>query len=153
MLGPTLFLCYINNMTSRNFEGGVRIYADARAVFVTGTTAQKLQDGMNRNLCKLSCWATDRRLSVNASKTKYMIFGNRNRLGSEPLKLRLGDTELGRVLSYNYLGFCLDEALNFTTHINQVVSSCNPKISWLAKIKFIDEKITVNLYINHSLCP
>lgn len=70
MLDPTLFLCYINDFTSRDFEGGVRIYVDDTAIFVTVTTGQELEDGMNRNLRKLSRWATDSRVSINAAKTK-----------------------------------------------------------------------------------
>lgn len=102
---------------------------------------------MNRNLQKLSQWATDSRLSINVDKTKYMIFGRRNRAEGELLDLYLDDKLLGRVTSYSYLGFCLDESLNFRLHISQLVSSCNQKICWLAKIrKFIDEKISITLY-------
>lgn len=75
-----------------------------------------------------------------------MIFGSKIRHEGEPLSLFLDNERLGKVASYSYLGFCLDESLNFQLHINQVVSSCN-QIFWLSKIrKFIDERIAVNLY-------
>lgn len=74
VLGPTLFLCYIDDMTARNFEGGARIYADDTAIFVMGSPAHEIELKMNRNLENLNQWVQESKLSINTHKTKYMIF-------------------------------------------------------------------------------
>lgn len=65
----------------------------------------------------------------------------------DDIDVMIGEVGLGRVTSYNYLGFQLDENLNFSTHISQVISSCSQKLYWLSKIrKYISHHTAVQLY-------
>lgn len=147
VLGPTRFLCYINDMTSWGFEGRARIYADDTAIFVMGSSAYELEEKMNRNLEKLNQWAHECKLSTNTEKTKYMIFNPFRKVKIGLLELKIGDAALGRVFTYNYLGFVLEESLTFSKHIDQVVVTCNQKVYWLSKIrKSNSEDFAVQLY-------
>lgn len=72
ILGPTLFICYISALVSCNFEGGVCL--DDTAIYFSDTLLSKLEDTMNKNLEKLVSWTNRNHLTINAKKTKYLLF-------------------------------------------------------------------------------
>lgn len=81
----------------------------------------------NSDLCKLSAWAYQNKLTINKSKTKYVIFNASCRHRSPDLPLVLGGVPLERESRYCYLGIQLDENLNFNAHISSIISACSQK--------------------------
>lgn len=72
------------------------------------------------------------RLSINSSKSKFMIFGPGAPRCS--ISLRLGGTTLERVESIRYLGVQLDSTLSWSTHVEGLCSQLASSIGMLYKV-------------------
>ena len=78
VLGPFLFLLYINDITG-NLLNIVRLFADDTSLFViVDNDPQISADALNLDLINLSSWAKDWHISFNAQKTKSLVFTRRN---------------------------------------------------------------------------
>ena len=68
------------------------------------------------------------KLTLNIKKTKLMIFGTKRKLAKLPnnrMTLMINNQQVEQVTSFKYLGFILDESLNYTEHISYIYSkSC-----------------------------
>lgn len=110
---------------------------------------------MNEDLKTFANWAIVNRLTVNISKTKYMIFhGSKKKANGShsTVKISYNETELQRVDKYNYLGFLIDDVLSFDSHINQLLSSSFSKIYMLGKLrKYIDPKTAIVIFKSYIL--
>ena len=72
VLGPTIFLLYVNDIQNvTNFE--VRLFADDTLLYLSDKDSQTLEKNVNAELSKVQQWLDVNKLSLNISKTKYMI--------------------------------------------------------------------------------
>jgi Reverse transcriptase (RNA-dependent DNA polymerase) len=144
ILGPILFLCFINDLPNCT-ELLTLMFADDTAGLTSGPEIQPLIDKANLELQKLSMWFRANKMAVNVSKTKYMIFKpkskkitiekgmgvffNNNDINGpqDPNKI----FELDRIYldnpnqserSFKLLGLYLDENLSFDIHCKNI---CN----------------------------
>ena len=76
ILGPILFLLYINDLANISNKLKFILYADDTNVFCTGQNCVNVIKTMNDELKKLSIWFQLNKLSLNVDKTNYMLFGN-----------------------------------------------------------------------------
>lgn len=98
---------------------------------------------MNENLAGLLRWTNGNCLTVNASKTKFVLFGNQG----GTLELRIGDTNLSRCNQYDYLGIRLDDGLTFKPLIESLLSNCNARLFTLSHFrKYLDQSIAAQIY-------
>ena len=66
-------------------------------------------------------WLKANRLTLNVKKTKYMVFGSKQKLRHKPdLNINIDGQKLERVEVMKYLGVHLDEHLTFSTHISEI---------------------------------
>ena len=131
ILGPTLFLCYINDM-SESLKCRLSLYADDSALIFSANDAAEIARFLSIELSNCSKWLVDNRLSLHVGKTECILFGSRKRLG------RAGDFSVAcdgepvtRVTSVEYLGVTLDQFLNFDEYVNSVCDKADGKLSFL----------------------
>lgn len=74
ILGPLLFLIYINDINTIPHTPELIIYADDTNVFFSGTRMQVLANEANSYLNELSLWINDKRICLSMNKTKYVLF-------------------------------------------------------------------------------
>lgn len=72
ILGPLLFILYINDMLKENTIS----YADDAAVIIIGNTWKEVQDRMNNELKSIAEWMMINKLSLNVDKSEYITFGS-----------------------------------------------------------------------------
>ena len=96
----------------------------------------------------VSKWFRHNKLSVNYSKTKYMLFaGTSRKLENMNRCLQVGNEQVERVNTYKYLGVKLDQTLNFSAHIEYIRTKTIGKIRLLGKIApILDQKTSIYLY-------
>ena len=75
-LGPTLFYSLYQYLQRIKF-GKMILFADDTNVFCAGDNQLELECMLNRELAKLCKWFAVNKLSLNLSKTSYMLFRNR----------------------------------------------------------------------------
>ena len=88
ILGPLLFLLYLNDLPNSNLVSTVRMYADDTSLTYASSSPDDLSHAINDDLKNVLVWLNSNRLSLNITKTKCMFLGTRNKLGL-PQKTRI----------------------------------------------------------------
>ena len=73
ILGPLLFLVYINDLPRVSRVFSMIMYADDTTLYCNINKANSVII-LNNELCKISDWLSSNKLSLNVKKTKYMVF-------------------------------------------------------------------------------
>ena len=77
VLGPILFIFYVNEFSNVSPILKSVLFADGTTVSVSGPHFNSLCDTMNTELAKIYSWSTSNRLSINGQKTSAVVFSNR----------------------------------------------------------------------------
>ena len=148
VLGPLLFLWYINDIGIGFYDVFHLIYADDLQVYVTFPLAelQHYVHLMEDHANLIRNWATDNRLTLNLTKTKAIIIGSYyyiNLLTTLPIRgLTLGNTFIKFESSLRNLGVIFYSKLNWK---EQVSSTCNKAYSLLYRLNFFRKSTTFKL--------
>ena len=76
ILGPLLFLVYINDLPSITSNCSVSLYADDTVLYCYSSNVTELENNLNEDLLRLSNWLNENKLTLNLDKTKSMIIGS-----------------------------------------------------------------------------
>ena len=153
ILGPLLFLIYMNDIPSANEYFTFILYADDTTLFSKMTHSLPALPHEHNILIngehhKVNDWLVANRLSLNVDKTKYIIFHNsRKEISNFSLNLILNHGEIEKVSTFNFLGIILDENIHWEPHIKNV--ACRPAkyCGVLSKLKnFLPLHILRTLY-------
>ena len=147
ILGPLLFIVYINDMPEIDKLVKFILYADDANIIVTGDNALEIEEKMAELNLKLVQWINCNGLMLNLKKTHFMIFG-RQRTVRDPI-LKINNFEIKRVHEARFLGVIVDDKLTWSAHIRALKSKMSRYIGIMYKIK---SKIPINirLQIYHS---
>lgn len=144
VLGPTLFLLYINDLCSMAVEDGhIFSYADDTAIVFSGRSWDEVKHKAEKGLAKVDEWLKINLLSLNIAKTNYICFTMNNRTQPDPMfnikihKCRLESqsckcSKISKVDSVKYLGVIIDRRLSWHAHLEQLMSRTR-KLMWIFK--------------------
>ena len=130
VLGPLLFLIYINGITCANINGQVSIYADDIALYEVIQSPldyQSIQDDIN-TIC---LWTEDNNLKLNASKCCYVLFSKKSQPCLLNTQLLINDQALQRVTSFKYLGVTFSYDGSWSAHITNVCQNARKVLGLL----------------------
>lgn len=130
VLGPLLFNLYANEISSLPLCFKIIQYADDTVFFLSGEDIEDMVERANSSLDVFSRWCNFNKLSLNASKTKYILFSPSPIVNMPNLEIQGGVIE--RVSTYKYLGLTVDEGLKFDSHIKLLKT----RISQLSGISY-----------------
>lgn len=137
ILGPLLFLLYINDIVNLPFTPDIILYADDTNVFFSGRDLALLERQTNLWLENLSIWLNTNKLNLNTRKTKYMIFRAYNkRLGQQVLLNFRGEC-IEQVTSHKFLGIVFNENLSWSPHIDKLRTDISRCIGIIYKMKYL----------------
>ncbi len=148
ILGPLLFTIYVNDIPKCVANAKINLYADDTAISVSARSIDDVIMQLESVMCTVSKWFRLNKLSVNYSKTKYMLFGSNNKkLEAATRPIIVNDDSIERVNTYKYLGVKLDQNLNFSTHVESIRAKTIGKIRLLGKIApILDQNTSLFLY-------
>jgi hypothetical protein len=118
ILGPLLFLLYVNDIASVSKLLFPLMFADDTNVFLSGKNIDTLAEKMNIELGKICSWLYANKLSLNVKKTHYIVFKSSNRKHVQcatPLKLQ--NQTISQVHQTIFSGVLIDESLRWNNHI------------------------------------
>jgi hypothetical protein len=148
ILGPLLFVLYVNDMMNCSKLLHFILFADDTNLFYCNKNYEDLMKNVNLELSKLSEWFRANRLSLNISKTNYILFGNRRRcLADTKFNICIDGNIIERVCFTKFLGVYIDEDLNFKHHTAQISKKISKSLGILNRVKYIlPRKTLVTLY-------
>ena len=125
VLGPLLFLLYMNDLANYVPEFFTILFADDTSLSLSGYDYEQLLVEFNSLLEKVTLWLRVNLLSLNVGKTKYFLFSKKGEAISHG-KVFMDSQEVQRVgkgqkeETYKYLGVLIGEDLTFDEHVNRV---------------------------------
>ena len=147
ILGPLLFLLYINDIVNVSSRLLPIIFADDTNVFMTGKSVQEITEQMNLELQNILIWLNTNRLSLNVMKTHFILFKSKNRIINSSPKLFINGTEIDCVQKTKFIGAILDSDLKWDHHISLIKSKIAKGIGVICKArKVLEIKTLTTLY-------
>lgn len=113
ILGPTLFILYINDLAQLRLEGECFLFADDAAFFYPGRDDTQTCAAINRDIIELVKYFNWNLLTVNARKTNVIHFRTSKMRFIGDVDVVMSDTIVRKVDSISYLGLKMDEHLNW----------------------------------------
>ena len=132
VLGPLLFLIYVNDIHTVSKKLNFILYADDTTLtsplcwFTHGAENDvcHVSSRINSELLEISDWLTVNKLSLNVEKTKFMIFHNYQRViaNQDIPDMKINDNQIERVLCFNILGLTVNEFMNWGSHFAKIAN-------------------------------
>ena len=122
ILGPLLFLLYINDLRNCISNPQPRMYEDNTHLTYADNDIYTIEASLNQDLSNINRWLSANKLTPNMTKTEFMLIAPRQKLNSlsVPPALEINGTQLNRVNFNKSLGVLIDENLTWSNHINTI---------------------------------
>jgi len=145
VLGPVLFLLYINDMSKCSDKLNFVHFADDTTVFCSGDGIIDVASNVNRELSFVSEWLKANRLSLNIGKTTFMVTSDAE-LPAIP-RISVEGVDVLQNSKANFLGVLIDERLTFRDHVNKVASSVARSVGMLRRVSdLVPPRVKKNIY-------
>ena len=147
VLGPLLFLLYINDLNQAIKFCKVNHFADDTNLLCLSNSIKKLNKLVNADLKHIVNWLNANKISLNVKKTEIVIFKSKQTKLEGDLKIKLCGKRLYPTESVKYLGVKIDTNLSWQYHVNDLSIKLNRANAFLSKIrKFVSLKILRSIY-------
>jgi hypothetical protein len=151
--GPILFLILINDLPKASKFFTI-LFADDTTLQLSSKSLHDLYDLANFELSKIEDWFKANKLTLNASKTKYILFKNKKEdVSITSLKLQIDNKDIERVgtgcknESFKFVGVHLDENLNWNHHLKSVKNKASSAVFALSSVKnILPSNIKLTIY-------
>ena len=151
VLGPLLFIIYINDMVTCS-ELSVLLFADDAVLILNHEALKHLEKKFNTEVKKLHQWFIANKLTLNLKKTKFMIFSKKRlkKVNQKKFKININNYCIKQVAEMKYLGVILDSKLNWHNHIQYVCTKIAKAAGIIFKIRN-KAPLKVLMLLYHSL--
>ncbi|XP_019206884.1 uncharacterized protein LOC109196856 [Oreochromis niloticus] len=135
----------INEICAISKSLKIILFADDTNLLCCGSNLEQLLNELENELNNLKTWFDHNKLTLNLSKTKFIIFGNRTY--STNSKLTINNTELDRVSEIKFLGVIIHHKLSWIPHIIHIKGKISKSLAILYKVKdLINQTSLYTLY-------
>ena len=149
ILGPLLFLLYINDLPNCLETSTPTLFADDTNITISGTNAADVENKANLEMARIHDWLLANKLHLNVAKTEFMLVGTRQRLSNLDAipALKIGEKDIKRVSNSKTLGVVVDENLSWDDHINYIIKKVVSGLGAIKRIRpFVSQDILVTIY-------
>ena len=149
VLGPTLFLIFINDLPCSSSFFNFRLFADDSNIFHTFGAGQKRinMEEVNYHFRKVQTWCNVNKITINLKKTNYMIFKGRRQIVTVQGTLRIADTDIEEVNVASFVGVQIDNNFTWKDHIQLINKCIRRKVGILYRLRhFVPQYILMLLY-------
>ena len=138
ILGPLLFLLYINDLPNCLQHSQPRMYADDTSITFAGSDVDEINSCINLDLERIRVWLAAHKLTLNKTKTEFLLIGSKQRLlhfTANPIAA-INQFPIKQVSTVKSLGVHIDENLTWECHINQLSKKIASGISAIKRIRY-----------------
>ena len=147
ILGPLLFLLYINDISNSSDILKFFLFADDTTVYYSADPSDpNTEIILNRELEKVSSWLAANKLSLNVKKSNFLNF-HYGKIKNETPRIVINNTPVEEKDVTKYLGTMIDNKLTWKTQIQNVKTKLARGIGMISKIRyFLDESCLLKMY-------
>ena len=123
VLGPLLFLIYVNDINRHVHLGACNLYADDTLVYCNGSTMSELKHNIQQCVSDIHEWYDQNKLVINKSKSSVMLATARQRIlhiDNNDLDVHIGDYKLVQSDCIDYLGVKIDETISWNKQTDNI---------------------------------
>ena len=147
VLGPLLFLLYINDFYKCSELFDFHHFADDSNLFYENEDLLDLESNINQELVNINVWLCANKLSLNIEKSNFVIFHPHQKKIEIDVSLSINGRYLKKVDYIKYLGVFIDSHLSWKYQVDHIARKIKRGIGILSKLRhFLNIKILVNLY-------
>ena len=148
ILGPLLFIIYMNDIFNvSNFLFTI-LYADDTCVIANGVNIYDLMNLLNKELSLISIWLKSNKLSLNVKKSYYVLFHRAKiKIPTCSISLIIDNCTISKTDCFKYLGVIIDCKLSWIPHITYVKNKVSKGIGIIYKARrYLNRRSLLNLY-------
>ena len=136
VLGPILFVLYINDMVDIMDNVSIHLFADDTLIYYYSKDLDQLVHCINNSLEKIHNYTCSNLLKINAKKTKFMLISKervKEEFVANSYKIEINNEQIEQVKKIKYLGVIIDDKLLFKEHCNYMVSKISYAINYMSR--------------------
>ena len=148
ILGPLLFLLYVNDLPTISSNLNYVQFADDTSIFIKGKSLVDISQTMSTEMIKVTEWLKNNMLTLNLSKTNCMVMTSRGkRYNDKECNIIVDNVTIEVVTNCKFLGVVLDDKFTWKLHINHVTNKVSKGLGILLKArKILDKESLITLY-------
>ena len=147
VLGPLLFLVYINDICNSSDLLSFILFADDTNLLMCNKNLDTLIDKMNEELLKINTWLQLNKLSLNLKKTNFILFKSSKKKITKKPDIKIKDHYITQVKSTKFLGTIVDDQLKWKEHINFVANKISRLTGIICKARhFVTRSLLKSIY-------
>ena len=116
VLGPLLFLIYMNDLPNSSKLLTFFLFADDTNIYFESNDLTKLTKTVNKELKKVKTWMDCNKLALNIDKTNFVLFHAPKKKLTDLIPLKFGKKDIKRTKYAKFLGVLVDEHLSWKYH-------------------------------------
>ena len=149
ILGPLLFLIYINDLPNCIEKSTVRMFADDTTLTASGIALPEIESKINHDLNNVQKWLLANKLCLNLIKTEYLLIGSKqkiSKLTNDPV-IQIANRLVNRVTNKKSLGVVIDQYLLWDNHLDEICKKVSSGIGAIRKLKpYVTRETLVSVY-------
>ena len=142
VLGPLLFLIYINDITDEAQSSEIRLFADDTILYILVDNPVTSAAALNDDLKRIGTWASKWLVRFSAPKTKTMYISKKKQQALKP-QLKMSGTALDEVESFKHLGVTISKDLSWHQHIENLATTAGKCLDILNALKYKLDRTTL----------
>jgi hypothetical protein len=120
VLGPLLFLLYVNDMPNAIPGEKLKLFADDTNLFISSKSVIDLNHMANVLMHNLNSWLNDNKLHLSIEKTCYTVFTPSKTMVDYEFDVKVENIQIQKVEFCKYLGIIIDENLKWSLQIESI---------------------------------
>ena len=146
ILGPLLFLVYINDLPHICHNTFPVLFADDTNLFISGKDINHLEQTINTELDNIILWLKANKLSLNIKKTQFMLFSGFKKT-KPSINLKIEGESISETVKSKFLGVIIDNKLSWKDHIAYISGKIARGIGIILKArKYLLKESLISLY-------
>ena len=156
VLGPILFLLYINDLPDVLEETSIDIFADDSTISIPNRDISTIRSSLQKDLINVQNWCILNRMILNSQKTKVMYLSTKSKntsILSTDCSISINNNLLEICESEKLLDVTVDCNLSWDSHIINTLKHCNSLLYLLSRIKIFLSLSKRKLFFNAYILP
>ena len=146
ILGPILFLLFINDLTQFSGLSHCNLFADDALFYISNKNVLSVESQLQQALNNVSEWYKCNKLSLNVKKSNIMLIHRKKQI-NDRITINVSGTPLKQIDDVRYLGLYIDNKLQWNKHINVACKTITKKLGMMNRTsKYVNKKALVQIY-------